>query len=279
MAKKALPRKTTIRGQRHLLAYITPGEAELLKAHGGSGELHNGIPSYPPGFGSERAGFGAERAGGAAGGKSGAAGPSKSGGPGAEGPAGMGAKSTAGFASGVVGKGGKQNKQSAGISDVKAQIAAAKKAEEVAAQKAKNKGFLESFLDFITPGKMALKATTKASQFMGQKFLNVLETDEEAQVIRDAAGRVTGVRDKYGRLTGRDPAQEREMQDRDGPDLAEERRRRLAAATVPAPGAETPTLGKRVIRTELAKETEAARKRGRYLGRRSLLSSATTLGA
>lgn len=40
------PRRTTIRGQKHLLAYITPEEAALLKARGGSGELHHGIPSY-----------------------------------------------------------------------------------------------------------------------------------------------------------------------------------------------------------------------------------------
>jgi len=41
------PRTTKIRGQKHLLAYITPDEAKLLKARGGSGELHHGIPSYP----------------------------------------------------------------------------------------------------------------------------------------------------------------------------------------------------------------------------------------
>jgi len=46
MAMKNPPRRTTIRGQKHLLAYITPEEAALLKARGGSGELHHGIPSY-----------------------------------------------------------------------------------------------------------------------------------------------------------------------------------------------------------------------------------------
>jgi len=77
MAMKNPPRRTTIRGQKHLLAYITPEEAQLLMDNGGSGEPGPmGIPSFPPGFGSERSGFGAERAGGAAGGKSGAAGPS-----------------------------------------------------------------------------------------------------------------------------------------------------------------------------------------------------------
>ena len=77
MAMKNPPRRTTIRGQKHLLAYITPEEAQLLMDNGGSGEPGPmGIPAFPPGFGSERSGFGAERAGGAAGGKSGAAGPS-----------------------------------------------------------------------------------------------------------------------------------------------------------------------------------------------------------
>lgn len=291
MANKNPPRKTTIRGQRHLLAYITPGEAELLKAHGGSGELHNGIPSYPPGFGNERSGFGAERAGGAAGGKSGAGGGnSGAGGSDKSGPSGPrggkgGGRSSAGMSKarsskGQFGGGGKESLTAR--ADIQKQMLAAKKAEEAAAEKAKNKGLLDSFLDFFTPGKVATAAAKKANQFMGQKFLDVLETDSEAEVVRDATGRVTGVRDRYGRLTGRDPARERERQGRDGPErppAAEERRRRLAAATTPKPDAETPTLGKRVIRTELAKETEAERIAGRRLGRRSLLSRASTLGA
>ena len=47
MAMKNPPRRTTIKGQPHLLAYITPEEAKVLKAMGGSGELHNGIPAFP----------------------------------------------------------------------------------------------------------------------------------------------------------------------------------------------------------------------------------------
>ena len=46
MAMKNPPRRTTIKGRPHLLAYITPEEADVLKAMGGSGELHNGIPSF-----------------------------------------------------------------------------------------------------------------------------------------------------------------------------------------------------------------------------------------
>ena len=57
MAMKNPPRRTTIRGQKHLLAYITPEEAKLLMDNGGTGELHHGIPSYPePGMGGSRGG-------------------------------------------------------------------------------------------------------------------------------------------------------------------------------------------------------------------------------
>ena len=53
------PRTTKIRGQKHLLAYITPDEAKLLKAMGGSGEKVHGIPAYPGGYGGEgMGGFG-----------------------------------------------------------------------------------------------------------------------------------------------------------------------------------------------------------------------------
>jgi hypothetical protein len=49
------PRNTTIRGQDHLLAYITPEEAALLKARGGSGEPGPmGIPQY--GYGDDDGG-------------------------------------------------------------------------------------------------------------------------------------------------------------------------------------------------------------------------------
>lgn len=53
MAKKKLenknpPRRAVIGGQDHLLAYITPEEAELLKSRGGSGEPGPmGIPAFP----------------------------------------------------------------------------------------------------------------------------------------------------------------------------------------------------------------------------------------
>ena len=53
MAMKNPPRRTTIRGQKHLLAYITPEEAKLLMDNGGTGEPGPmGIPAYPKSGGS-----------------------------------------------------------------------------------------------------------------------------------------------------------------------------------------------------------------------------------
>ena len=60
MAMKNPPRRTTIRGQKHLLAYITPEEADVLKAMGGSGEKVHGIPAFygGPDAGRSQGGFG-----------------------------------------------------------------------------------------------------------------------------------------------------------------------------------------------------------------------------
>lgn len=43
-----LPKRTTIEGMPHKLAYITPQEGDLLKRMGGSGQMHRGVPAYPP---------------------------------------------------------------------------------------------------------------------------------------------------------------------------------------------------------------------------------------
>ena len=72
------PRETSIRGQYHELSYITPDEADILMALGGSGELGPmGIPSYPePGMGGDsdsRSGSGNE-GGSSSGGSSGGGG-------------------------------------------------------------------------------------------------------------------------------------------------------------------------------------------------------------
>ena len=77
MAMKNPPRRTTIRGQKHLLAYITPEEAKLLMDNGGSGEPGPiGIPAFyerdRPGLGGrgemgDKGGFGGDFGGGGGG--------------------------------------------------------------------------------------------------------------------------------------------------------------------------------------------------------------------
>ena len=53
----SIPRETVIRDQPHMLAYITPAEAMLLKQNGGSGlPSHGGVPEF--GFWSETFGGG-----------------------------------------------------------------------------------------------------------------------------------------------------------------------------------------------------------------------------
>ncbi len=57
---KNVPRELNIRGQKHMLAWITPKEGEALKALGGAGiKGPMGIPAYPGGYGGEgMGGFG-----------------------------------------------------------------------------------------------------------------------------------------------------------------------------------------------------------------------------
>jgi hypothetical protein len=43
------PKTRLVQKQPHLLAYITPAEAALLKKNGGTGEMVNGIPAFPKG--------------------------------------------------------------------------------------------------------------------------------------------------------------------------------------------------------------------------------------
>tara|TARA_R110002020_G_scaffold128057_7_gene287148 strand:- start:842 stop:2737 length:1896 start_codon:yes stop_codon:yes gene_type:complete len=53
------PRRTEIRGQDHMLSYITPDEADILEALGGSGEAGPmGIPTFIGGGGGAMGGFG-----------------------------------------------------------------------------------------------------------------------------------------------------------------------------------------------------------------------------
>ena len=69
------PRNTDIRGQDHMLSYITPDEADILKALGGSGEAGPmGIPAYPPGGGGPAGSGGASGSGDHSGGEGSASG-------------------------------------------------------------------------------------------------------------------------------------------------------------------------------------------------------------
>lgn len=64
------PRNVDIKGQPHMLSYITPDEADILEALGGSGEIGPmGIPSFPP---SERDSLGRDTGQGREGGGGGA---------------------------------------------------------------------------------------------------------------------------------------------------------------------------------------------------------------
>lgn len=60
--KITAPKKTTIKGQPHELAYINDAEQGLLMALGGSGEMVNGVPAYFDGLGGDRSqgGFGGQ---------------------------------------------------------------------------------------------------------------------------------------------------------------------------------------------------------------------------
>lgn len=292
MTKRNPPSRTTIRGQRHLLAYITPAEAELLKSRGGTGEFHKGVPSYPPGFGGERSGFGSERSGGAAGGRSGAG--SSSSGRGGGGGGRGGGRSSAGMGSsrddggrGYSGpdRGGAemrpgsktpQGKKDKAQKQIDKQIALGKKNID-------NMTTSDKIIAAAIPFAGINVAQNYAAQFMGSRMKDVLSKEGSRAVYDSRTGRVSGVYDSLGRLTGRDPAAE-----------AREERERMNEGGGGAPSPivkpeeeeeeEKATLGKKVIRSDLAKEIEAERLRRRksgmtQLGNRTLLSTSSRLGA
>jgi hypothetical protein len=124
MAKSKLenknpPRRTTIRGQDHLLAYITPEEAQLLMDNGGTGEAGPmGIPTFIPDDGNRGGGSNRE-------------GPSRDGPKGAGKPGGTGGKSTPGGA-----PGGSKGSEKGAVDPGLAKAAAQKAAQQAAADKA-----------------------------------------------------------------------------------------------------------------------------------------------
>jgi len=251
------PRKTSIRGQRHLLAYITPDEAALLKARGGTGELHKGIPSYPP---SERGGSGKEKAGG---GREG----------GSE-RSGMQAD-----------RGGARDKKFDSGYNVTRDYAQKKLDAQIAlgAKNLKNMTNVQKIAAAVFPGAGFEPLQNYAAQSMGRRMKNVLSQPGSRAVVDPRTGRVTGVYNASGQLTGRDPERDRA---------------RAAAADRGAYSKDAPILlpfgatdeeeqaklgGKEVIRSDLAKETEAERLRRRKAGKtqlsnRSLLSNVSRLG-
>lgn len=267
MAKRNPPSRTTIRGQRHLLAYITPAEAELLKSRGGTGEFHKGVPSYPePGMG----GSSDSRSGTGSGGRS-------SSDPGGGGPAGSGGRSGSGDHSGgresasASDRDGNDGRQrSEAQKQIDKQIALGKKNIE-------NMSTTDKIMAAIMPFAGFGVAQNYAAQFMGNRMKEVLSQAGSRAVVDKRTGRISGVYDSLGRLTGRDPE-------------AEARAERMneagsAARIMPEEEEEEQaTLGKKVIRSDLTKEIEAERIRRssaglRQLGNRTLLSSNSTLGA
>lgn len=278
MSKKNPPRTTTIRGQRHLLTYITPDEAALLKARGGTGELHKGIPSYPePGMGGSsdtRSGSGAGGSrgagskGGRGGGRSGAGmGSSGGGGRGYDGPDRGGAEDRAG------------SKTPQGMRD-----AAQKQLDQQIAKGKRNLSQmtgLEKVMAAIMPGAGFATAQNFAAQIMGDRMKNVL-SEEGSRAVRDPkTGRVVGAYNSRGQLTGRDPEKDKQRAAAAERGGGQDRVSSLAAVTDEE---EKPTLAKKVIRTDLAKEIEAERTQRRKAGvsqlsKRSLLSNVSRLGA
>jgi len=253
MPGKNPPRKTSIRGQRHLLAYITPDEAALLKARGGTGELHKGIPSYPP---AERGGSGREKAGG---GREG----------GSE-RSGMQAD-----------RGGRDRGFDSGY-NVTRDYAQKKLDAQIAlgAKNLKNMTNMQKIAAAIIPGAGFEPLQNYAAQSMGRMMKDVLSQPGSRAVVDPRTGRVTGVYNASGQLTGRDP-------ERDKARAAAADRGRDTPILLPF-GAdedeEKKQLGsKEVIRSDLAKETEAERlkrlKAGKtQLSNRSLLSNVSRLG-
>lgn len=274
MAKRNPPSRTTIRGQRHLLAYITPAEAELLKSRGGTGEFHKGVPSYPePGMGGSsdtRSGSGSGRGGG----------PSSSGRGGGRSDAGMGGgRDDGGRGYSGPDRGGAETRPGSKTPQGKRNTAQKQLDKQIALGKTNiekmttSDKLIASFFPFA--GIETLQ--NYAAQFMGNRMKDVLNKEGSRAVYDKRTGRVSGVYDSLGRLTGRDPeAEEREA------------RANIGRGDGPRPiikpeEEEQATLGKKVIRTDLTKEIEAERIRRRkagltQLGNRTLLSSNSTLG-
>lgn len=255
MPGKNPPRKTNIRGQRHLLAYITPDEAALLKARGGTGELHKGIPSYPP---SERDSSGRDTGRGREGG---------------------------GERSGMRDDSDRSSRKTFDSGYTVSKSFAEKKLTEQIAKGKKNisnMSFFDKVIAGLVPGAGFATAQNFAAQFMGGMMKDVLSQPGSRAVVDPKSGRVVGAYNASGQLTGRDPERDRaRAAAADARGGGQDRVSSFAAVTDEE---EKPTLAKKVIRTDLAKEIEQERTQRRKAGvsqlsRRSLLSNVSRLGA
>ena len=214
MNKIMPPRNTTIRGQDHLLAYITPEEAQMLMDNGGAGKPGPmGIPAF---FMNEG------QTGDFSGNPDSAAGPSTDNNNGGN-DGGMSQSeidaaindamadlgpdvseygiATDDFGSNLFGgdsypvgtEFGQPNYKA--VTDVYNQINKAKMYEQPIGA---------TIMSLFNPFASIPKAQSLATQFMGPRFINALAVAGNTPIR--SGGRVTGVRDKYGNvLEGRDP--------------------------------------------------------------------------
>jgi hypothetical protein len=202
------PRNTTIRGNDHLLAYITPEEAQLLMDNGGSGEPGPmGIPSFNPNEDRNREEAAAAAENNSDRGKDGGMSQSEIDAAINDAMADLGPNvSEYGIATDDLGSNlfggdyypdgteyGQPNYKA--VTDVWNQINKAKQYEQPLAA---------SIMSLFHPLASIEKVQSLASQFTGPRFINALAVAGNTPI--NSGGRVTGVRDKYGNvLEGRDP--------------------------------------------------------------------------
>jgi hypothetical protein len=241
------PRRVEIRGQDHLLAYITPEEAALLKANGGSGEAGPmGIPQYSYGDGD----FGQDNPASDA-----TAGAGPSGGRGGGGSDDFDADLADSTGAQVGTSGGGRTMSDA---EIQAAIDAANQtlgpnvseygiASDIFGSNLFGGSYYPSGTEFGTPNYKAVtdvynqiaqakmyeqpigatimslfnpfaalpKVQSLATEFMGPKFINALAVSGNTPIY--SGGRVTGVRNQYGDVVvGRDPNADEGGAGRDG---------------------------------------------------------------
>lgn len=206
------PRNTTIRGQDHLLAYITPEEAQLLMDNGGAGKPGPmGIPAFYSDDDDTFAGEAMESFesdyGGNDGGNDGGMSQSEIDAAINDAMADLGPNvseygiATDEFGSNLFGgdyypegtEYGQPNYQA--VTDVWNQINKAKQYEQPLGA---------SIMSLFNPFASLPKVQSLAAQFMGQRYIDALAKAGNTPIYSN--GRVTGVADKYGNvIEGRDP--------------------------------------------------------------------------